>query len=52
MDQAARDRIEGEIKDAASQRFPGEVQGVVVLQHGHERGAKPAEITIRVVIRA
>jgi len=51
MDQAARDRIEGEIKDAASQRFPGEVQGVVVLQHGHERGAKPAEITIRVVIR-
>jgi hypothetical protein len=33
MDQAARERIEREVTDAASQRFPDAVHGVVVLQH-------------------
>ena len=51
MDQAARERIEREVTDAASQRFPGVVHGVVVLQHAIGRGVRPGEITIRVLIR-
>ena len=51
MDQAARERIEREITDAASQRFPDAVHGVVVLQHAIGRSVKPGELTIRVLIR-
>jgi hypothetical protein len=51
MDQAARERIEGEVTDAASQRFPGAVHGVVVLQRAIGRSVRPGEITIRVLIR-
>ena len=51
MDQAARERIEREVTDAASQRFPGAVHGVVVLQHAIGRSMRPGEITIRVLIR-
>jgi hypothetical protein len=51
MDQAARERIEREVTDAASQRFPGTVHGVVVLQHDDGRSVRPGEITIRVLIR-
>ena len=51
MDQAARERIEREVTDAASQRFPGAVHGVVVLQHDDGRSVRPGEITIRVLIR-
>ena len=51
MDQATRDRIEHEIKDVASQRFPDAVHGVVVLQHAIGRSVKPGELTIRVLMR-
>jgi hypothetical protein len=51
MDQATRDRIEHEIKDVASQRFPDALHGVVVLQHAIGRSVKPGELTIRVLIR-
>jgi len=51
MDQAARERIEREITDAASQQFPDAVHGVVVLQHAIGRSVKPGELTIRVLIR-
>ena len=51
MDQAARERIEREVTDAASQRFPDAVHGVVVLQHAIGRSVKPGELTIRVLIR-
>lgn len=51
MDQATRDRIEHEIKDVASQRFPDAVHGVVVLQHAIGQSVKPGELTIRVLIR-
>ena len=46
-----RERIEREVTDAASQRFPGAVHGVVVLQHAIGRSVRPGEITIRVLIR-
>jgi len=51
MDQAARERIEREVTDAANQRFPGVMHGVVVLQHAIGRSVRPGEITIRVLIR-
>jgi hypothetical protein len=41
MDQAARERIEREVTDAASQRLPDAVHGVVVLQHAIGRSVKP-----------
>jgi hypothetical protein len=50
MDQAARERMEREVTEAASQRFPGTVHGVVVLQHAIGRNVKPGELTIRVLI--
>jgi hypothetical protein len=50
MDQAARERIEREVTEAASQRFPDAVQGIVVLQHAIGRSMKPGELTIRVLI--
>jgi hypothetical protein len=52
MDQAARERIEREVTEAASQRFPDAVHGVVVLQHAIGRSVKPGELTIRVLIRS
>ena len=52
MDQAARERIEREVTEAASQRFPGAVHGVVVLQHAIGRSVKPGELTIRVLLRS
>jgi hypothetical protein len=51
MDRAARERIEREVTEAASQRFPDAVHGVVVLQHAIGRSVKPGELTIRVPIR-
>ena len=51
MDQAARERIERKVTDAASQRFSGAVHGVVVLQHAIGRSVRPGEITIRVLIK-
>ena len=52
MDQAARERIEREVTEAASRRFPGAVHGVVVLQHAIGRSVKPGELTIRVLLRS
>jgi hypothetical protein len=51
MDQAARERIEREITESASQRFPDAVHGVVVLHHAIGRSVKPGELTIRVLVR-
>jgi hypothetical protein len=51
MDQAAKDRIKHEIEDEANERFPGAVQGVVVLAHGDEPVVEPGELIIRVLIR-
>lgn len=51
MDQATKDRMQHEIEDEANERFPGAVQGVVVLQHGDEPAVEPGELMIRVLIR-
>jgi hypothetical protein len=52
MDQAAKERLQHEIQDEASQRFPGAVDSAVVLQHGDEpRHVQRGEMTIRVLIK-
>lgn len=51
MDQADKERIQQEIEQVASERFPGAVQQVIVLQHGDEPVVEPGELMIRVLVK-
>jgi hypothetical protein len=51
MEQADKERIQGEIQEMAETRFPGAVDRVIVLQYGDEPVVEPGELMIRVLVK-
>jgi hypothetical protein len=51
VEQADKERIQRQIEEIASARFPGAVEQVIVLQYGDEPVVEPGELMIRVLIK-
>jgi hypothetical protein len=50
VEQAEKERIQGQIEAEANRRFPSAVQAVMVLDHGAEGRVKTGKLIIRVLI--
>jgi hypothetical protein len=49
MDQVTKERVQRELKEAASQLLPGEVCAVAVLEYGDDPMVEPGEVMVRVL---
>ena len=51
MEQADKERIQGEVEEMVERRFPGAVERAIVLQYGDEPVVEPGELMIRVLVK-